>query len=165
MKKTRQISIPAGNAGESSEASIARRGVLRGIATGALLGMPAMLSAVESGAGRVAPTFLYAGSALGRYGFPAGHPLGVDRRVAFLNQADRQGLLAGASICAARPATSDELGRFHTQRLIDKVRHAERDQIEFPDGGAADGIWRRRVRPRQSRRSLERRIAGNRRGE
>jgi acetoin utilization protein AcuC len=109
--------------------------VLRGIATGAVPGLPAMLTARASGARPVWPTCLYAGAALGRYGFPAGHPLGVDRQGAFLHEAQRQGLLANTRICAARAATDEEIGRFHTPRLIGKVRHAERDQIEFLDNG------------------------------
>src|SRR5258706_15702489 len=46
-----------------------------------------------------------------------------------------QGLLAKIRICAARRATNEEIGRFHTQRHIGKVMHAERDRIEFLDNG------------------------------
>ena len=35
---------------------------------------------------------LYVGEALARYGFPEGHPLGIDRQGAFFREAAAQGL-------------------------------------------------------------------------
>ncbi|MEO8159514.1 MAG: acetoin utilization protein AcuC [Betaproteobacteria bacterium] len=109
--------------------------MLRGIVAGAVLGLPELSAAGERTAGPAAQACLFAGTALAQYGFPRGHPLGVDRQAAFMAAADGQGSLAKAGICAARAATNEELGRFHTQRLIDKVRNAERDRIEFLDNG------------------------------
>jgi acetoin utilization protein AcuC len=135
MKKIPPIFAPAGIVAASSEPSVARRRVLRGIATGALWGMPFMLTSGELGAGTSARACLYADEALARYGFPEGHPLGADRQAAFLKEAQRQELLAKVRVCAARSATPEEIGRFHTMGHIDKVRHAERDQLAFLDHG------------------------------
>ena len=78
---------------------------------------------------------LYADEALARYGFPAGHPLGIDRQGAFLTEASSQGLLSQVSRQAARAATRDEIERFHTKPHVDKVMSAERDSLEFLDNG------------------------------
>jgi acetoin utilization protein AcuC len=78
---------------------------------------------------------LYYGEALGRYGFPAGHPLGVDRQGAFYREAVARGLDKQVSIAPGRSATRAEIERFHTRRHVDLVEHAERDRIEFLDNG------------------------------
>ena len=135
MKKTPPTFTPAGIVGGSSETSAARRDVLRGIATGVVLGVPNLVMAGKLKAATATHACLYAGEALARYGFPEGHPLGADRQRAFLKEAEMQGLLARIRICAARRATNEEIGRFHTQRHIGKVMHAERDRIEFLDNG------------------------------
>ncbi len=109
--------------------------MLRGIAAGAAWGLPFMLSAAESGAANVPLACLYAGEALARYGFPNGHPLGADRQGAFLDEAQRLGLLAKVRVCEPRSATVEEIGRFHTQGHIAKVMHAARDKLEFLDDG------------------------------
>lgn len=120
--------------GGNSELSVARRGVLRGIATG-VLGVPIMLMARKLEAATVTDACLYSGEALARYGFPDGHPLGADRQGAFLKEAEVQGLLSKVRSCGPRIATSEEIGCFHTQGHIEKVKNAERDQIEFLDNG------------------------------
>jgi acetoin utilization protein AcuC len=61
-----------------------------------------------------AETLLLVGEALGRYGFPAGHPLGADRQGAFLSSAIAKGLDKRVAIGAPRPATRGELERFHS---------------------------------------------------
>ena len=78
---------------------------------------------------------LYADEMLSRYGFPAGHPLGVDRQGAFLTEASGQGLLSLVSRQAARAATREEIERFHTKRHVEKVMTAEHDGLEFLDNG------------------------------
>ena len=78
---------------------------------------------------------LYADETLSRYGFPAGHPLGVDRQGAFLTEASGQGLLSLVSRQAARAATREEIERFHTKRHVEKVMTAEHDGLEFLDNG------------------------------
>jgi len=94
-----------------------------------------MLTSGALRAGTSAHACLYADAALARYGFLPGHPLGADRQAAFLKESERQGLLARVRVCAARSATAEEIGRFHTQGHIDKVKHAERDKLEFLDNG------------------------------
>lgn len=79
---------------------------------------------------------LYVGESLARYGFPAGHPLGLDRQGAFFKETQARGLDARVRMLdPARAATPAELLRFHTGDLVEKVRHAERDGLEFLDRG------------------------------
>lgn len=79
---------------------------------------------------------LYVGDSLARYGFPAGHPLGLDRQGAFFRETRARGLDARVRIMNPdRAATEVELTRFHRPEFIDKVRHAERDALKFLDQG------------------------------
>lgn len=104
--------------------------MLRAIGGAALLGaMPATLMARNPGAA------LYADEALAGYGFPAGHPLGMDRQGAFLKEATAQGLVGRALRPASRKATRAEIERFHTPAHVDRVRDAERMGLEFLDTG------------------------------
>ncbi len=115
----------------NSERSAARRGLLRGIAAGAMLGVPGMLTAGKPRA----EACLYADTPLAQYGFPEGHPLGADRQGAFLKEAAQRGLLARVRPCNSRSATGAEIARFHTQGHIEKVRGAERERLGFLDNG------------------------------
>ncbi len=135
MKRTPPIFGPAGIVARSSNPSVVRRNVLRGIATGAIWGMPFMLNSGRLNAVKSARACLYADGALARYGFPEGHPLGADRQGAFLKESERQGLLAKVRVCTSRSATIEEIGRFHTRDHIDKVKHAERNELAFLDNG------------------------------
>lgn len=111
-----------------------RRGILGKLAAATILaGAPGVLMSREPNA--KAGAALYADEFLSRYGFPAGHPLGVDRQGAFLREAAAQGLLDRVSRQAARTATRQEIERFHTARHVDKVMTAERDGMEFLDNG------------------------------
>lgn len=114
---------------------VMRRALLRDIATTVLGGVPMMLMARELNAAAATDACLCAGEVLGHYGFPDGHPLGADRQSAFLKEAELQGLLTRVTACAPRIATNAEIGRFHTQRHIEKVMHAERDKLKFLDNG------------------------------
>jgi len=78
---------------------------------------------------------LYADDGLGRYGFPEGHPFGIDRQAAFLTEAEAQSLLTRASLEGGRAATREELERFHGSTYVDKVNTAESTGIGFLDGG------------------------------
>lgn len=78
---------------------------------------------------------VFADDALARYGFPAGHPFGVDRQGAFLSLFAEQGLDRDAPLRASRPASRAELERFHTKAFVDKVASAERDGLELLDDG------------------------------
>jgi len=80
-------------------------------------------------------TCLYCGEALGRYGFPDGHPLGEDRQGAFLREAVARGLDKEVSIGAPRRAARAEIERFHTSDYVDRVQHAEARAVEFLDNG------------------------------
>ncbi|HEX7812859.1 MAG TPA: hypothetical protein VF460_13200, partial [Burkholderiales bacterium] len=103
------------------------------MAAALLSAAPAMLMAREQNAKTGAA--LYADELLSRYGFPAGHPLGADRQGAFLREAAAQGLLDRVSRRAARPASRQEIERFHTARHVDKVMTAEQGGLEFLDNG------------------------------
>jgi len=119
----------------SSEPLAGRREVLRAIAGNLIWGVPIMLMAGKLNAATTTDVCLYASEALANYGFPDGHPLGADRQGAFLKEAANRGLLAKVRTCAARIATNEEIGRFHTQGHISKVMHAERDRLQFLDNG------------------------------
>ena len=68
---------------------------------------------------------LYADEGLAAYGFPDGHPLGIDRQAAFLTEAEAQGLLSRAVRSNSRSATHEELELFHTTDYVDYVLEAE----------------------------------------
>lgn len=112
--------------------SDARRATLRGIA--AWLGC-GWFRRVGAGERKAQVTALYADEPLSGYGFPAGHPLGIDRQGAFLREARARGLLVDVAMPASRLATVEELARFHTRAHIDKVASAEREGLEFLDNG------------------------------
>jgi len=78
---------------------------------------------------------LYADDQLARYGFPEGHPFGIDRQAAFLKEAQARDLLTGASVEQGRPATREELERFHASAYVDKVNSAEAIGLDVLDWG------------------------------
>lgn len=63
-----------------------------------------------------------ADEAIGRYGFPDGHPFGPDRLDAFLAGFRARGLDARCELRSSRPAIEAELLRFHTPRHLERVR-------------------------------------------
>src|SRR5688572_17141472 len=81
---------------------------------------------------------------LGRYGFPDGHPFGTDRQAAFLREFRSQGLHQRTVASPSRPATREELLRFHTPQHLDLVRERSLAGTGFLDSGdtpAARGIY------------------------
>lgn len=79
---------------------------------------------------------LYCGDALGRYGFPTGHPLGADRQEAFFRETRARGLDSRIVLRSpAGEASPVALARFHTPEYIDFVATAERKGLEFLDRG------------------------------
>jgi acetoin utilization protein AcuC len=87
---------------------------------------------------------LYVGEALGRYGFPNGHPFGPDRQAAFWKEAVKQGLDRKAALCEPRPATREEIARFHTDQHLDRVDHLSRighGAIDYGDTPAYPGVY------------------------
>ena len=65
----------------------------------------------------VADVLLYVGEALGKYGFPNGHPFGPDRQDAFWKETVKQGLDKSAKLAAPRAASRDEI-RAVSQRAV-----------------------------------------------
>ncbi|KPK31600.1 MAG: hypothetical protein AMJ66_08475, partial [Betaproteobacteria bacterium SG8_40] len=79
--------------------------------------------------------WLYADDMLGAYGFPEGHPFGIDRQQAFLREAKQQGLLDRVRIEEGAAATTEALERFHEADYVEKVRTAESAGIDYLDAG------------------------------
>ena len=114
-----------------------------------------------------ADVLLYVGEALGKYGFPNGHPFGPDRQDAFWKETLKQGLDKSAKLAAPRAASRDEIERFHSARYVERVdglselgvrldrlrRHARLSgRLRCVRGGSRFGA--RRPRARDERRRL-----------
>jgi len=146
-----------------------RRAWLRLSAAGLLCGA----FPFPSGAARTddAHVNLYVDDALAAYGFPEGHPFGIDRQAAFLRVAHDQGLAARATLRGSRAATREELVRFHREGYVERVATAEArglftldhgDTPVFPGvyraaahvvGAALDGV--QRIMTGECRRTLQ----------
>ncbi len=74
-------------------------------------------------------------SATAAYGFGPGHPFGADRHDVFHAELLASGLAPDVQFAAGRPATREELLRFHTVRYLDFVQHACEQGGGFLDGG------------------------------
>jgi acetoin utilization protein AcuC len=104
--------------------------------SGALLGAGIGAALKAGAADAVAPpACLYADEALARYGFPEGHPLGVDRQGAFLREAQQRGLIGRVRIRNSRRATRAEIERFHTADHVTHVETAQSRGIALLDAG------------------------------
>ena len=87
---------------------------------------------------------LYVGDALGRYGFPNGHPFGPDRQDAFWKEAVKQGLPKRVALREPREATRDEIERFHTPNHVERVgvlSHEGYGSIDYGDTPAYPGVY------------------------
>ncbi|MCG6876656.1 MAG: acetoin utilization protein AcuC [Betaproteobacteria bacterium] len=87
---------------------------------------------------------LFVGDALAKYGFPAGHPLGVDRQAAFWSAAQQLNLHRRAAVRAPRAATRGELERFHTAQHIGWVEsrsEAGEGYLDYGDTPAFPGVF------------------------
>src|SRR4051812_4619515 len=87
---------------------------------------------------------LYVGDAIGRYGFPNGHPFGPDRQDAFWNEAVKQGLPGRVELCEPREATRVEIERFHRHEHVERVRvlsHEGYGSIDYGDTPAYPGVY------------------------
>jgi acetoin utilization protein AcuC len=87
---------------------------------------------------------LYVGDALGRYGFPDGHPFGPDRQDAFWKEAEKQGLPKRVELRAPREATRDEIERFHDHAHVERVRVLSVEgygSIDYGDTPAYPGVY------------------------
>lgn len=78
---------------------------------------------------------LYADDGLAAYGFPEGHPLGIDRQGAFLREAQRRGLVEQVHLGDSRVARRAEIERFHTAAYVRRVETAEQAGLELLDSG------------------------------
>jgi acetoin utilization protein AcuC len=72
---------------------------------------------------------------LGAYGFPEGHPFGVDRLGAFLTEFDARGLRERVRQLPAREASREELLTFHTEEYIQRVKEASARGTGLLDAG------------------------------
>ncbi len=91
-----------------------------------------------------AEVLLYVGESLAGYRFPDGHPFGIDRQRAFWDEAQRLDLHRRVALRAPRPATHEELCRFHTSEHIERV--AERSAagggyLDYGDTPVFPGIF------------------------
>lgn len=82
-----------------------------------------------------APVLLVVGEQIARYGFPNGHPFGVDRHEAFVRELQSRGLDQRVIRGAPREATRDELESFHTAEYVDLVQSRSVSGLGFLDAG------------------------------
>ena len=81
-------------------------------------------------------THLFVSTSLGRYGFPEGHPLSVDRQGAFWRAACSRGLDSKVVLAdMAPPASREAIERFHTAEYVDRVIEASRQGSGYLDYG------------------------------
>ena len=91
-----------------------------------------------------ADVLLYVGEALGKYGFPNGHPFGPDRQDAFWKETLKQGLDKAAQLAAPRLATREEIERFHTADYVgrvDELSELGAGSIDYGDTPAYPGVY------------------------
>ena len=110
-----------------------RRTIMQTAAAGALLvALPHSFRTAWAGNTTVN---LYIGDNLATYGFPDGHPLGIDRQGAFLREAKEQGLFSRTTRRDAREALRGELLRFHNDDYVNLVVTAEERGMQLLDQG------------------------------
>ncbi|MCC6535289.1 MAG: acetoin utilization protein AcuC [Burkholderiales bacterium] len=78
---------------------------------------------------------LYVGEALGRYGFPRGHPFGPDRQAAFWAEARSRGLDRSTRVCDPVAADRAQLERFCDSEFLDFVVDTSQRGEGFFDSG------------------------------
>ena len=87
---------------------------------------------------------LYVGDALGRYGFPDGHPFGPDRQDAFWKEAVKQGLPDRVDLREPREASGEEIERFHEHAHVERVCALSQQgygSIDYGDTPAYPGVY------------------------
>jgi acetoin utilization protein AcuC len=93
-----------------------------------------------------APLALFVGDLLASYGFPDGHPLGIDRQGAFWSEALKLGLDRRVQVVAPRLATREELERFHTTEHVSWVKlrsEIGEGYLDYGDTPAFPGVFER----------------------
>jgi len=91
----------------------------------------------------VAP-HLFLSEQLGRYGFPEGHPLSIDRQGAFWRAACARGLNRRVQLAPSAPAGRDLIERFHGPAYVDRVIAASQagtGYLDFGDTPAFPGCY------------------------
>jgi acetoin utilization protein AcuC len=87
---------------------------------------------------------LYVDEALGKYGFPHGHPFGPDRQAAFWKEAVNQHLERSVSVVESREATPAEIERFHQPEHVARVDQLSEEgdgSIDYGDTPAYPGVY------------------------
>lgn len=91
-----------------------------------------------------AEVLLYVADALGRYGFPDGHPFGPDRQDAFWRETVKQGLDRQATVVEPRAASREEIERFHVTHYVGRVEELSSlgyGSIDYGDTPAYPGVY------------------------
>lgn len=83
----------------------------------------------------MSPVLVVMGERIARYGFPDGHPFGVDRHSAFAREFESRGLDRTSKLASPEYADEHELLRFHTREYVDFVRERSSLGQGFLDGG------------------------------
>ena len=83
----------------------------------------------------VPSTHLFLSEALGRYGFPDGHPLSIDRQGAFWRAVCARGLDAQVAVAESAAAARGAIERFHAPEYVDRVEQASRAGTGYLDAG------------------------------
>ncbi len=87
---------------------------------------------------------LIADEELARYGFPEGHPFGIDRQDAFLREAGAQGLLERVQLRKGEMAARTAIEQFHSADYVERVLTAESvglDYLDFGDTPVFPGVF------------------------
>ena len=83
----------------------------------------------------MATVALVAAEALGRYGFPAGHPFGPDRQEAFLRELKQSTAYGSLQVLTPRVAEREEIEYFHDRAYVDLVVERSIDGKGYLDAG------------------------------
>ncbi|GMU69349.1 MAG: acetoin utilization protein AcuC [Steroidobacteraceae bacterium] len=87
------------------------------------------------GSPAVAQVLVVMGGEIARYGFPEGHPFGVDRHAAFAREFDARGLAGRVRLAPPGSARDEEILLFHTPRYLQFVRERSCTGQGCLDGG------------------------------
>ena len=83
----------------------------------------------------MATVALVAADALGRYGFPDGHPFGPDRQEAFLRELKQSTAYGSLQVLTPRVAEREEIEYFHDRAYVDLVVERSIDGRGYLDAG------------------------------
>lgn len=83
----------------------------------------------------MAQVLVVMGAEIARYGFPEGHPFGVDRHAAFAREFAARGLAARVRVVPPASGTREEILLFHTPQYVQFVLERSATGEGFLDGG------------------------------